>query len=63
MKERLYRAFYDNGHDYGEFEFYSSHRAGSKANFEDAKNTMMKNYSYYDVKSMKVLNTMLIKAM
>ena len=36
MKERLYRASWDDGHDYGEFEFYSTHRAGSKANLEDA---------------------------
>ena len=39
MKERLYRAFWDDGHDYGDFEFYSKYRAGSKANLEDAYST------------------------
>lgn len=38
--ERLYRGFWDDGHDCGEFEFYSKYRAGSKKNLEDA-------YSYY----------------
>lgn len=36
MKERLYRAITDDGHDYGTFTFYSKHKAGSKANYYDA---------------------------
>lgn len=36
MEERLYRAFWDDGHDYGSFTFYSRHRANSKANKADA---------------------------
>ena len=39
MIMRKYLANYDDGHDYGSFEFYSSHRAGSKANIEDAKSS------------------------
>lgn len=35
--ERHYMAWVDTGRDYIEFEFTSTHRAGSKANFEDAK--------------------------
>ena len=37
QQSKKYLAYYDNGHDYGEFEFYSTHRAGSKGNLEDAK--------------------------
>lgn len=29
---RKYRAFWDNGHDTGEFEFCSNHRKGSITN-------------------------------
>ena len=46
MKERRYLAVYDDGHDYGEFFFYSSHRNGSKANMEDAKNTFARKYGW-----------------
>lgn len=33
---RRYLAMYDDGHDCGSFTFDSVHRAGSKANKEDA---------------------------
>lgn len=33
---RRYLAMYDNGHDRGSFTFESEHRAGTKANKEDA---------------------------
>ena len=36
MKKRRYLAFWDDGHDVGEFIFYSFHRANSKQNLEDA---------------------------
>jgi hypothetical protein len=35
-KTRTYIAFWDDGHDYGEFTFTSSHRARSKENLADA---------------------------
>ena len=34
---RKYRASYDDGHDYGEFEYYSDYRKNSKKNLEDMK--------------------------
>lgn len=44
MKERKYRAFYDDGHDSSDVEFYSCHRANSKANIQDAKSEIRKRY-------------------
>lgn len=38
---RRYICKYDNGHDYGEIKFISTHRANSKANYEDAKTEMV----------------------
>lgn len=43
---RLYIAFWDNGHDRGDFEFYSAHRANSKANLQDAMRTYRRKYGY-----------------
>ena len=43
-KERLYIAFWDDGHDCGEFEFYSTHRANSKANIDDAYSEYLGRY-------------------
>lgn len=36
-KNRLYIAYCDDGRSYFEFYFYSAHRAGSKANADDAR--------------------------
>lgn len=36
--ERQYTACCDDGHDYFSFEYYSNHKANSKANEEDARN-------------------------
>lgn len=44
MKNRQYIAFYDNGHQEGEFTFYSDHRANSKPNKEDARQTMIRRF-------------------
>ena len=41
---RKYLAIYDNGHDSGEFEYYSESRNNSKKNMEDAKKKMKSNY-------------------
>ena len=51
--ERKYEAYADNGHDYFTFEFYSKHRANSKANIEDAK----REYRHKHGRSIKVINT------
>ena len=37
MGYKIYIAYYNNGHEYGNFRFYSMHKANSKANIEDAK--------------------------
>lgn len=60
MKERLYRGFWDDGHDTGEFEFYSKHRAGSKANLEDAYNSYKKHYGYSRYKAIKITSVYLV---
>ncbi len=41
---RKYLANTDDGHDYSSFEFYSEHRATSKANLEDAKAEARRKY-------------------
>ena len=46
MEERLYEAKADNGHDYLYFQFYSTHRAGSKANHEDARREYKRLHGY-----------------
>lgn len=48
--ERQYSAYADNGRDYISFEFYSEHRANSKANFEDA----IKYYKRQHGRNMKI---------
>lgn len=43
---RKYIATFDNGHDYFTVEFESEHRAGSKANAEDAKYALRRKHGY-----------------
>lgn len=57
MKERLYTAYYDDGHDWGTFEFYSSHRANSKANIEDAKRTARNRYGFNRARQIEITCT------
>ena len=59
MKERLYTAFYDDGHDYGSFEFYSSHRANSKANLEDAKRVFRQRHGFNRSRQITITSTIL----
>lgn len=56
MKERKYIAKGDNGRDFVTWEFYSTHRAYSKANFEDAK----RRYKSLHGHGIKVLDTSLL---
>lgn len=51
MKLRKYRGFYDDGHDAGEFEYYSYHKNYSKQNMEDMKNEYIKKYGYNQYKN------------
>lgn len=43
---RKYIGFYDDGHDYGEFYYYSSYRNYSKANMQDMENEFKKRFGY-----------------
>jgi len=52
--KRKYEAYADNGRDYFTFEFYSEHRAGSKANIEDAQKEYKKKHGH----DVKILDTM-----
>ena len=52
--ERKYLCRADDGHDFFEFEFYSKHRANSKANHEDARNEYR---SQHGRRSFKILDT------
>jgi hypothetical protein len=54
---RRYLASYDEGHDYGTFEFWSDHRANSKANLEDAKRKAISMYGYARGKRMEIIKT------
>lgn len=47
---RKYRGFWDDGHDTGEFEYYSSHRNYSKGNMADMKAEYIKRYGYNEFK-------------
>lgn len=55
--EKLYIAFYDDGHDQGDFEFYSEHRAGSKANKHDAYLQAVKKYGMTRANQIKITST------
>lgn len=44
--ERKYIGFWDDGHDKGQFYYYSKHRNYSKRNMEDMKSTYFSKYGY-----------------
>lgn len=54
---RRYLASYDEGYDYGTFEFWSDHRANSKANLADAKRKAISTYGYVRAKRMEIFKT------
>lgn len=56
---KTYLACWDDGHDYGEFEFYSDHRANSKANIADAIETAKRNYGRKRAYAMRIYQTQL----
>lgn len=58
---RTYIAFYDDGHDYGEFEFESEHRANSKANLADAKEKAHRKYGYKRAREIVIYSTQLFE--
>lgn len=57
MAEKRYSAFYDNGHDFGEFTFYSSHRANSKANLADARREAAKRWGWRYARAIRITST------
>ena len=61
MKKRNYIAMYDDGHDFGVFEFSSTHRANSNANIEDAKAEAKRKYGFKRANSIVIYATQLYK--
>ena len=60
MTEKLYRAIYDDGHDFGEIEYWSEHRNNSKANLEDAKKELIKKFGWNRAKYLIITQTYLV---
>lgn len=60
MKKRNYIAMYDDGHDFGDFEFSSTHRANSNANIEDAKSAAKSKYGFKRANSIVIYATQII---
>lgn len=58
---RTYIAFYDDGHDYGEFEFESEHRANSNANLADAKEKARRKYGYKRACEIVIYSTQVVE--
>ena len=51
MKERTYMVLLDDGHNYFEFRFTSTHRRGTKLNQEDCMIQLAKKYGHKKVLS------------
>lgn len=58
--ERKYRAIYDDGHDYGEIEYWSEYRNNSKANREDAEKELVKKFGWNRARQLTVVQTYLV---
>lgn len=50
-----YRASYDDGHDYEEFEYYSDYRRNSKKNNDDMIEACKKTYGYKRFTQIKLI--------
>lgn len=61
QRNRRYEAFYDDGHDYGSFRFWSDHRANSKPNFEDAEAEAKILFGYRRASQMTITSTQLVE--
>ena len=53
---KKYIVFYDDGHDFGDTTFWSSHRAGSKANERDALEELRSKYGYNRAKRLTIVS-------
>lgn len=58
--EKRYEAFYDDGHDFGSFQFWSEHRANSKPNFKDAEEEAKNLFGYNRASRMKITSTQIV---
>lgn len=58
--ERKYRLIYDDRHDYGAIEYWSSYRNNSKANREDAKKALEKRFGWNRVRQLIIIQTYLV---
>lgn len=47
LNMRKYEIYADNGHDGLTIEYYSTHRAGSNANLEDARKELNKRFGWW----------------
>ena len=56
-KQRKYLALYDDGHNFGEFEYYSDSRLNSKANLEDAKREFNRKYGFRRAQRVEIVST------
>lgn len=56
---KTYIAFYDDGHDWGEFEFESEHRAKSAANLADAEERAKRKFGYKRARCIRIYHTQL----
>lgn len=59
-KERKYRLIYDDGHDYGEIEYFSEHRNNSKSNREDAEKALVKKFGWNRARHLTITQTFLV---
>lgn len=55
---KQYMAFYTDWHDNGQFTFYSTHRANSNPNLDDAYAEARKRYGNKRAKAITITNTM-----
>ena len=56
---RRYLAEYDDGHDFGKFEYWSDHRNGSAANHYDAEQTFIRHHGLKRFKQITIIRTYL----
>lgn len=58
--EKKYRAYYDDGHDTGEFEFWSKYKANSKKNRMDAEKEALKKFGLPRFRQIIIVSTQLV---
>ena len=56
---RYYTMVIDDGHDIAYVVYQSEHRNGSKANLEDARDTLNRKYGWREAKHWRIIDTRL----